>query len=309
MQDLSIVKVPDQKVIGVRKTGSYQLIPQRLGELYQYATEHGAQITGPPIYLCHEQCADEVKKADEAGTADIEEANNNPLETIKKNVLGNGIILEACKMNEVKRYLFSSSLYVYSNFGDFYRSSKQACELFIENYNKLFGLPYTILRYGSLYGPRSDKSNYIFRILKQAITKGEIVSFGESEDLREYIHVEDAARYSVDILSEEFKNQYIIITGNQPMRRKELLVMIKEMFNNKIDIKFTKKKSDFHYNITPYSFSPKIAKKYSGKYHLDMGQGLLQCIDEIYKDCKHIKQLNGVIIKNGVNDALETEDE
>jgi UDP-glucose 4-epimerase len=233
-----------------------------------------------------------------AAIADMDIANNKPIETVKHNILGNTIILEACRLHKIKRFVFASTLYVYSDVGAFYRSSKQACELIIENYSELFNVPYTILRYGSLYGPRSDETNYIYQILKQAVTEGKITSFGMGEDIREYIHVDDAARYSVEILSKEFQNQNIIITGNQPMRRKDLLIMIKEIFRNKIELEFSSKEYKYHYEITPYSFSPKIAKKIVGKYYLDMGQGLLQCIDEIYKKYHPHKQINGILIKN-----------
>ncbi len=218
-----------------------------------------------------------------AGLADIEEAHQKPLEAVESNILGTTIILESCRQNEVKRFVFASTIYVYSQVGSFYRSSKQACELIIENYNKVFGLPYTILRYGSLYGPRSDERNYIYKILKQAITDNKITSFGKSDDLREYIHVKDAARYSVDILSKEFENQHVMLIGNQPMRRGELLTMIKEMLPNPIEVDFLPIDSELHYTITPYTFSPKLAKVYRGNYYLDLGQGLLECINEIYK--------------------------
>ena len=218
-----------------------------------------------------------------AGIADIEEANNKPIDTLRNNILGNAIILEACRLNKINRFIYASTLYVYSEAGLFYRSSKQACELIIENYNDAFGLPYTILRYGSIYGLCTDERNYVYKILKQAVTEGKVTSYGKADDLREYIHVDDAARYSVDILSKEFENQYVIITGNQPMRRKDLLMMIKEMLGNRIEIEFLPVDSNLHYEITPYSFQPKLAKKFVGKHHIDLGEGLLQCLNEIYK--------------------------
>ena len=218
-----------------------------------------------------------------AGVADIEEAHQKPLETVENNILGTTIILESCLQNEVKRFVFASTIYVYSEAGSFYRSSKQACELIIEDYNKVFGLPYTILRYGSLYGPRSDERNYIYKILKQAITENKIISFGKSDDLRKYIHVKDAARYSVDILSKEFENQHVIVTGNQPITRGELLTMITEMLRTPIEVDFSPVDPELHYTITPYSFTPKLAKVYKGTYYLDLGQGLLESINEIYQ--------------------------
>ncbi len=216
-----------------------------------------------------------------AGMADIDQAYFKPLETIENNIMGNTIILEACRNNNVKRFVFASTIYVYSEAGSFYRSSKQACELIIENYYEAFKLPYTILRYGSLYGPRAKKNNWIHKILYQGLTEGKITRHGDGEEIREYIHVRDAAKLSVKILSKEYKNQNIIITGNQPMKIKDLHVMVKEILGNKIKLEFLPDISDSHYEITPYCYNPKIAKKLVSTEFYDLGQGLLECLSEI----------------------------
>jgi len=219
-----------------------------------------------------------------AGIADIEEAGKRPLDTVKINILGNSAILEAARKAKVKRFVFASSVYVYSKAGSFYRSTKQACELLIENYNESYGLPYTVLRYGSLYGTRADDKNYIYQTIKQALTQGKITREGDGEEIREYIHVQDAARGSVDILSEEFANQCVIITGEQRMKVKDLLVMIKEMLDNKVQIEYLPSKDGDHYEITPYTFTPKLARKIVSRTYLDLGQGILNCIQDVYKE-------------------------
>ena len=96
-----------------------------------------------------------------ASLSDLEEAQHQPLETARINVLGNVLVMEACRQAKVQRYIYASTLYVYSREGGFYRCSKQASEAYIEEYQKIYGLDYTILRYGSLYGPRSDETNGI----------------------------------------------------------------------------------------------------------------------------------------------------
>jgi len=236
-----------------------------------------------------------------AGIADIEEASRKPLDSVKFNILGNSIILEASRKAGVKRFVYASSLYVYSKTGSFYRSAKQACELLIENYNEVFGLPYTILRYGSLYGPRAGEQNFIHKIVRQALTEKRIIRHGDGEELREYIHVLDAAKESVEILSSAFKNQYVILTGNQQTRIKDLLLMIKEMLDNKIEVRFLKPKESYHYEITPYSFTPKIGKRLIGRTSLDLNQGILETIYDLYKQINPSPIYDGVVIKGPKN--------
>jgi len=217
-----------------------------------------------------------------AGVADIQKAHENPIATVSNNILGNTLILEACRLHKIKRFVFASTIYVYSNTGSFYRSSKQSCELIIENYHEVYGLPYTILRYGSLYGPRADDTNWIRKTLKQAITEGKITRYGNGDELREYIHVEDAAKCSVAILVDNFVNQSVIITGQQSMKVRDVMIMIREMLGNKIELEFLPTDSDLHYQITPYTFSPKVARRLIPNSYLDLGQGLLKYLEEIY---------------------------
>lgn len=223
-----------------------------------------------------------------AGLADLDEGLVRPVDTVYQNVLGNTIILDASCRQAIRRYVFASTIYVYSEAGGFYRVSKQAAELYIEEYQRRHGLDYTILRYGTLYGRRANSNNSIHRYLTQALLNREVIYYGNGEEEREYIHVEDAARSSVDILAEEFKNQYVILAGHFPMKVKDLLVMIQEIVGADVKVDFRPiselgPSQDAHYSITPYSFRPKIGKKLVRHLYLDMGQGILDCLGEIYE--------------------------
>ena len=232
-----------------------------------------------------------------AGISDIDEAADKPFESIKSNILGNAVILEACRKAKPERFVFASSVYVYSKYGSFYRSSKQACELLIENYNEVYALPYTILRYGSLYGPRSDERNYIYHVLKQALVEGKIIREGDGEEIREYIHVCDAARCSVDILCKEFVNQQVIITGNQQLKVKDLLAMIREILGNKINIEYTDPRDNYHYEVSPYTFMPKLAKRIVSSTYLDLGQGIFKSIQSMFEELNSPAVPKGLIIE------------
>lgn len=219
-----------------------------------------------------------------AAMADIQEARDNPVEAASFNVMGTMYILDACREFEIQRFIYSSTIYVYSDHGSFYRSSKQACELFIENYNKEYQLNFTILRYGSLYGKRANNFNFIRNCIRQALIEGKIVRHGDGEEIRDYINILDAAKASVDALREEYKNAYLMITGPQTMKVKELLAMIKEIINDDIEIEYQSGAFAGHYKITPYSFKPKVAVKITPRDFHDLGQGVLDCIYEIYQE-------------------------
>jgi len=219
-----------------------------------------------------------------AAMADIQEARDKPVEAANFNVMGTMHILDACREYGIKRFVYSSTIYVYSDHGSYYRSSKQACELFIENYQQEYKLDFTILRYGSLYGPRANDFNFIRNCIRQALLEGAITRKGDGEEIRDYINIIDAAKATVEALGEEYKNSYLMITGSQTMKVKELLSMIKEIMNDKIDINYTNESFEGHYKITPYSFKPKVALKITPKDYHDLGQGILDSIYDIYQE-------------------------
>ena len=61
-------------------------------------------------------------------------------------------LIEACRINKIKRFIFASSIYTHGKAGNLYTSSKLAIEQIIKNFNLLFNLSYTILRYSTVYG-------------------------------------------------------------------------------------------------------------------------------------------------------------
>ena len=240
--------------------------------------------------LCIEEVMDAVSDTqivfNFAALADLNQGMSKPLETIRINVLGNANVLEACIAHKVIRFIYASTVYVHSRDGGFYRCSKQAAEQYVEEYQRAYGLDYTILRYGSLYGPRADKGNGLYRIVKNAVESGIVRYEGSAEALREYIHVEDASLASVAALGDDFRNKSVVLTGQEPMRVMDLLKMLAEILGYENEIEFVDVNQAGHYVRTPYAYQPKLGKKYIPPMHVDLGQGLLQLITQI-QDEKH----------------------
>lgn len=218
-----------------------------------------------------------------AAIADLNDALDKALQTVQVNVLGAVNVLEACRANAVHRVVYASTVYVYSREGGFYRCSKQAAEHYVEEFQRVYGLDFTILRYGSLYGPRADETNGLFRIVRDALARGKISYEGNPDSIREYIHVEDAARASVVALGDEFRNESVVLTGSQSMRVLDLLKMLAEIMGMPDGVDFRDESYAGHYVRTPYAYQPKLGRKYAPPLHVDLGQGLLQLIDDVRK--------------------------
>jgi UDP-glucose 4-epimerase len=217
-----------------------------------------------------------------AGVADIAAAMQDPFGTIQTNVMGTASVLEVARQEKVERLVYASTMYVYSASGSFYRASKQASEALIEAYGESFGLGYSLLRFGSLYGPRSQEWNGLRGYVRQVMQTGSLQYPGSGQERREYIHVVDAARLSVDILDERHRNQAITVTGTQVMTSSELAEMIFEIVGQPTNVSFSDQdRTSEHYRVTPYRFSPKRAKKLVPEEFIDLGQGILELCEEV----------------------------
>jgi UDP-glucose 4-epimerase len=224
-----------------------------------------------------------------AGWADLESAPNNLADVKKLNIEGNTNILEICEKKKVKRFVYASTLYVFSKYGGIYKETKKECEKIIENSK----VPYTILRFGSLYGLGAKKGNAIYDILQMAIKYKKITYWGNGDEVRQYIHARDAAKICDVIFNSEHERKPILITGLEDTRMKDLLNIVKEIFLGDIELNYDyDKRTDAHYKNTPFSldyhtsYTPKIGEKIIFKSYTDIGQGIFEMANYLIKKSK-----------------------
>ena len=225
-----------------------------------------------------------------AALSDMNEALNQPIQTVRSNILGTVNALDICRKYKIKRFIHASTIYANSSDGGFYRCSKKAAEDYVDEYNKIYGINYTILRYGTIYGPRSDHTNSVNRIIKNAILEGKITYMGNKKSMREYIHVIDAAHASVSVLKNKFKNKYVIITGKKSIKVFQFLKVLAKILKISKKINFKNKKNTGHYIKKPSPYIPKLGKKYLNLPYIDFEKSLFELTENIKKDIN--KDLN-----------------
>ena len=226
-----------------------------------------------------------------AALADLDQALKNPINTVKVNILGTVQVLELCRKHNVKRFIHASTIYVNSTDGGFYRSSKKAAEDYVEEYKKIHGLNYAIVRFGSLYGQRSDDTNGVRIIVKNAIVNGQISYTGSRKTVRSYIHILDAAKACVDTLKKKYENEHVIITGKKQIKMTMFLKNLSKMLKISKKIKFQNRKVVGHYDITPFTYQFKKGQIFKHKSNIDIYDGILQLINEIRNE-KNFKNIN-----------------
>ncbi len=295
-------------------TGGYGLIGSHVEDALSHA---GHQVVifdiRPSPYLRSDQTAvvgsvldsEALARASEgcqafyhfAAVADIGEANSKPVLAIEVNVMGTVKTLEAARQAGVKRYVLASSIYVYSQQGGFYRTSKQAAERLVENYFEHYALPFTVLRFGSLYGPRADLTNTVYRMVNQALNERRLTYEGSGREIREYIHVLDSAAAAVEILQADYENEIVHLTGHDRMTTRDMMEMIAEIVGGNVSLEMDTGAMEGHYVRTPYSYTPKLGRKLIRHTYIDLGLGLLDLLQHVdsnapgdegtWHDCRH----------------------
>lgn len=97
-----------------------------------------------------------------------------------------------------------------------YAINKYSCEKYLEMYNSLFGINYSIIRicvpYGTLmHGEQSYGT--LTHFLKQAKNKSDITIYGDGSQKRSFIHIADLSRACVEIMISNLTNNGIYNVG------------------------------------------------------------------------------------------------
>lgn len=225
--------------------------------------------------------SEEIKKFDIiyyfADIADIQESKKNYMSTINQNLIILTEILKLIVNSKVKNFVYASSLYVFSEAGSFYRATKQCAEILIKEFSKVGNFSYKFVRYGSLYGERAQEWNGISKFISQIKVKGTVTYQGNGKEVRDYVHVKDAAKLSVKIIEDKINENAVSILGQKSITVDQLFDLLFEISGKKKKVKYLNKiNSDDHYGFSPYRYIPENSIKLTSNKSIDLGEGILR---------------------------------
>ncbi len=228
-----------------------------------------------PDYLFHLAAQTSLTRSQKDPKAEFE---NNFLPIIE--------ILETAKKTKLKKIIFASSAAVYGNCKVLpikenapanpispYGISKLAAENYIKYFSKEFKLPYVILRYANVFGPRQDFTSEggVVAIFASKMLSGEnIPIYGTGKQTRDFIFVEDVVSANIKSLNKRLEGVYNIGTSHE-VSVLDLYKNIRKMVKTKSRVKF---KSTISPGVTRSALSSYLFQQKTGfkaKYALAIG--------------------------------------
>lgn len=188
-----------------------------------------------------------------AAQADVQQSIKSPVNDADANIMGTLHLLEACRTANVRKVVFASTAGVYGNLHkkllteidpanpvSFFALSKLTAEHYIALYHQYYGLDYTILRYGNVYGPNQTPKGEggVVAVFKDRITNGLPLNvYGDGSQTRDFIFVNDVVEANVAAIHQGQGNTFNVSTS-QPTSVNRLIEIIRSQCTQPIEVNY-----------------------------------------------------------------------
>ena len=187
-----------------------------------------------------------------AAIADVKDVFEDPYYSESINVRGTLNVLEAARRSELSRVIYGSTTWVYSESDPdevdedtplrapthLYTATKLTSEYYCNSYDKLYGLPTTILRYGIPYGPRARDAAVIPSFVAKALKGEPLTIAGDGAQFRQFVYVEDLAEGNVLALDPVAKSRIYNLDGAEKITIRRVAETIQGIIGD-VDIQYT----------------------------------------------------------------------
>ncbi len=152
-----------------------------------------------------------------AAQIDVRKSVDDPALDADINIKGTLNLLELSRKSGISKFIFASTGGAIYGEPDLipadedtvpmpispYGISKFSIEKYLSYYNKIYGLNYTSLRYSNVYGPRQNplgEAGVIAIFCNKIITGEPCIVYGDGEQTRDYVYVEDVKRANIECI-------------------------------------------------------------------------------------------------------------
>ena len=143
-----------------------------------------------------------------AAESHVDRSIQDPSVFLQTNVLGTQVLLDACRAHGGVRFHQVSTDEVYGDLpldrsdllftensplrpSSPYSASKAGADLLVLAYGRTYGLPVTVSRCSNNYGPYQFPEKLIPRMIVRALAGKTLPVYGEGENVRDWLHVDD----------------------------------------------------------------------------------------------------------------------
>ncbi|MGZ9586821.1 NAD-dependent epimerase/dehydratase family protein [Paenibacillus marinisediminis] len=184
-----------------------------------------------------------------AAQADVQQSMDDPRYDADVNIIGTVNVLKACQQAFVKKLIFSSTSGVYGNLQkerifeedpanpiSYYGLSKRTAEIYLQFACILRGLPFTILRYSNVYGPRQTPKGEggVIAVFIEKIKHGLPINiYGDGSQTRDFVFVKDVVHANIAAIKLGHGETIHVSTGNS-ISINELVTMLKQIHTSEI---------------------------------------------------------------------------
>jgi len=198
-----------------------------------------------------------------AAVADVNDVHAEPEDAERVNARGTVAVLEAARRAGVKRIVYASTIWVYSDCREdavdedtllpapshLYTSTKLAGELYCKAYQELYGIDYTILRFGIPYGPRAREAAVIPAFVGKALRGEPLTLAGDGSQSRRFVYVEDLADGVALGLSEIARNRVYNLASEENVTIKQIAESVQALIGDARIVHTEARPGDFNGKI------------------------------------------------------------
>lgn len=206
-----------------------------------------------------------------AAESHVDRSIENPQIFLETNILGTGVLLDACLKYGIKRYHQVSTDEVYGDLpldrpdllfteetpiqtSSPYSSSKAAADLLVLSYFRTYGLPVSVSRCSNSYGPYQFPEKLIPLMFINALNDKSLPVYGDGLNVRDWLYVDDHNEAIDLIIHKGREGEVYNIGGHNEKKNIEIVkIILKELGKSEDLITYVRdrKGHDLRYAIDP----------------------------------------------------------